>query len=85
MNGSGVPNRTRVRLRVWGVTDADAEHAVDKAGLPPSRRGWDFADVQRVDGARCPIDVNDPKTIAADAGERWAYAVYPAAVDRSVP
>lgn len=68
----------RVRLLVWAVTDRDAQEAVCQAGARPSRAGWMFA-VERVGGARCPIDVTDPGSIAAEVGDRWVYAVYPAA------
>lgn len=67
-----------MRLRVWGETDADVRHAEFKAADRPSRRGWEFTDVERLGGVPCPIDVRDPGAVAADRGYGWAYAVYPA-------
>ena len=73
------PLRTAVRVLAWGATQADIEHALYKASQGPSRNAWDFAEVERLIGIPCPIDVRDPdpKTIATDAGYHWAYAVYP--------
>jgi hypothetical protein len=67
-----------VRLHVWGVTDADIEHAVYKAGQRPSGGAWDLAEVERIQGVPCPIDVRDPGALAGDAGYHWAWVVYPA-------
>ena len=74
---TGLP-RTAMRVLAWGVTQADIEHALDKASQGPSRNAWDFAEVERLTGIPCPIDVRnpDPTTIATDAGYHWAYAVY---------
>lgn len=69
----------KVRLRVWGFTAADVLHAIDAAGAGPGRAAWEF-DVERLDGAVCPLDVRDPKVLAADAGYHWAYCAYPVAV-----
>jgi hypothetical protein len=66
-----------MRARVWGVTDAEAERALNKASWGQSRKGWEFSEVERLTGEHCPIDVADPATIAAERGEFWAYAVYP--------
>jgi hypothetical protein len=71
--------RIAVHVLAWGVTQADIEHALYKAGQGPSRNAWEFAEVERLTGIPCPIDVRDPAptTIATDAGYHWAYAVYP--------
>jgi hypothetical protein len=62
------------------VTKADQEHAVYKASQGASRTGWEFVATERHDGTRCPFDTRDPdpKSIAAESGYHWAYAVYPA-------
>lgn len=72
----GQRNRVTVRLLVWGATDEQAEHADRRAREGDSRRGWDFVNVELLAGAVCPINTQDPKVIAADAGADWAYAVY---------
>jgi hypothetical protein len=71
-----------VLLRAWGVTDADVEYAVQMASWPSSRRGWDFA-VERLTSASCPLNVEDPKSIAGEADYGWAYVAYPADAARS--
>lgn len=72
-----------VRAEVWGATDADVERAVDNAKTPPSRRAWDFTRIERLQGAKCPIDARnaDPRSLAAEAGYGWAYAVYAVRAD----
>lgn len=76
------PSRARtgspraVRVLAWGVSAQDVDQAVRRAGAGPSRRGWQFEHVERIESDACPLDVQDPKTIAADAGQGWAYAVY---------
>ena len=72
------PTRVRVRLFAWGITGADIERAVNDAGWRQSRQDWDFVEIQRLDGPSCPLNLCDPATIAADEGNHWAYAVYPA-------
>jgi hypothetical protein len=67
-----------VVVRAWGTTGADIEHAVYMAQRGQWRRAWHVADVQRFAESACPIDVDDPKAIATDRGEHWAYAVYSA-------
>jgi hypothetical protein len=70
-------NRVPVRVLAWGVSGDDAEAAVSRAGFGAARAGWDFTRVERVTEGSCPVDVSDPRVIAADCGAGWAYAVYP--------
>jgi hypothetical protein len=70
-----------VRVLAWGLTKEDAETAVRVAGFGPSRAAWDFTRIDWVTDGACPIDIRDPKVIAADAGSGWAYAVYPGDAD----
>lgn len=69
--------RGDVRAHVWGMTEADVEHAIGRASWGPWRRSWVFVQIERLDGPICPIDVNDGKAIAVGTGDGWAYAVYP--------
>jgi len=70
--------RTAVRVQAWGVTGADVEHALYRAEQGESRNAWDFVEIDRLPlGTPCPIDLQDPKPIAAGSGYHWAYAVYP--------
>ncbi|HEV2347385.1 MAG TPA: hypothetical protein VGS97_25040 [Actinocrinis sp.] len=70
------PGATPVRLLVWGVTEADQNRAVSKAGQAPSRGLWDFVQTDRVSGPTCPLDLKDGKSLAADQGYHWAYVAY---------
>jgi hypothetical protein len=72
-----------VRLLVWGVTEADQERAISRAAFGEARASWQFVTVERQSGTRCPIDTRnpDPKAIAVESDDRWAYAVYPANYD----
>jgi hypothetical protein len=76
------PGTLAVRLFVWGENDADQEHAIRKAGYGGGRTRWQFVTIERHSGTESPIYIEDPKTIAAEAGPRWAYAVYPAEATR---
>jgi hypothetical protein len=71
-----VPPRSPVRLRVWGATPAEQEQAIRKAGQGWGRNSWDFVATERLDGAVCPLDLHDGKSIAAESGYGWAYVVY---------
>lgn len=83
MNGPGNETATEyqgampVRVLAWGAAPADVEGALRRAGQGFGRSGWQFAEVERLQGTPCPIDTRDPMTIAAEAGFDWAYAVYP--------
>jgi hypothetical protein len=66
-----------MRARVWGVNETEIERALHKARWGQGRGGWEYDDVERLTGEDCPIDVADPKAVAAERGEFWAYAVYP--------
>lgn len=68
----------RVHLLAWGLTEQHVDKAVRTAQGRPARRAWDFAEVERSTDDACPINVCDPKVIAADCGSGWAYAVYAA-------
>lgn len=76
------PSRTlppvRVRLVTWGLTDRHAAIAEDVARSGPSRTRWTFTKIEQRTEDTCPIDPTDPKVIAADAREGWAYAAYAA-------
>lgn len=65
-----------VRVRAWGLTDEEAEAAVKRSVQGWGRSGWEIAVVERLTGAPCPLDVNDPRALAAQADFGWAYAVY---------
>jgi hypothetical protein len=71
-------NAIDVRLLVWGLTEADQEGAVDRAGQGWSRKAWEFVETERLASDVCPLNLKDAKSIAADAGKGWAYIVYPA-------
>jgi anti-anti-sigma factor len=68
----------RVRLLVWGLTDRHVQTAEQQARSTSARIAWDFTRTDRHTEDSCPIDISDPKVIAADCGPGWAYAVYPA-------
>lgn len=70
-------SRVRVRLLAWGLTQGHAETAARYAESKASRASWEFAQVEQATSDACPIDITDPKAIAADLGPGWAYAVYP--------
>jgi hypothetical protein len=76
------PTRIAVRLIAWGLTDQHADTAVQMAQRGQSRARWNFVQIERSTDDACPIDVCDPKVIAADCGSGWAYAVFPAEVAR---
>ena len=71
------PARAPVILHVWGVTVADQEHAIYRAGQGESRNSWDFIETKRLTGKLCPIDTRTPGpgSIALDSGYHWAYVV----------
>jgi hypothetical protein len=71
------PLRSPVRLRVWGTTPAEQEQAIRRAGQGWGRNGWEFIETERLDGAICPLDLHDRKSIAAESGYGWAYLAYP--------
>ena len=81
MIGSDTAGTVSVHVVAWGLTDHHAQTAVQSAQRGRFRWGWNFARVDRTTEGACPIDVNDPKVIAADCGSGWAYAVYPAESD----
>jgi hypothetical protein len=66
-----------VRAQLWGVTEADIDYALRKAKAGEFRRTWEFATIERLSGIPCPLDMHDPKAIAAEQGYHWAYVVYP--------
>lgn len=70
------PEVIPVRAKLWGETEADQERALDCARRSPWRNGWDFVEVERRDGSTCPLDLKDPKALAAEQGYGWAYVVY---------
>jgi len=65
-------------LHVWGVTEADQERAISKAGQGESRNAWEFVKTERLKDIPCPINARDPEpnAIATDSGDNWAYVVY---------
>jgi hypothetical protein len=67
----------RVRLLVWGLTDRHIQTAERHARNESARGAWVFTQIDRLTEGPCPIDISDPKVIAADCGSGWAYAVYP--------
>jgi hypothetical protein len=69
--------KVAVHVQAWGVTNADIEHALYRAEVQPSRHGWEFAEIERLTGVPCPLDVRNPgpRALAADAGYHWAYLV----------
>lgn len=76
--GAPQPPRLPVRLVVWGVTDADVEHAIRKASQAERRHTWEFiGEPDRHRSTTCAITDDDGPTIAQKAGYHWAYAVYP--------
>jgi hypothetical protein len=72
------PGRVPVLLLAWGLTEADTAMAVKCAEQRPSRVAWEFVHIDKLTDGACPIDISDPKVIAADCSSGWAYAVYPA-------
>lgn len=73
--------RAPVRVAAWGLTPAHVGVAVDEMGLRPTRPSWSIAVFESKTGLPCPLNLDDKALIAAQAGDGWAYAVYPAAVD----
>lgn len=63
-----------MRLLAWGVTEADQERAIHRAGQSPSRNRWDF-EIERASGTTCPLNLDDPKALASERGYHWAYIV----------
>lgn len=66
----------QVCANVWGETEADQGQALDHAQRAPSRNTWDFVEVDRRTGGTCPLNLKDPRALAADQGYGWAYVVY---------
>jgi hypothetical protein len=75
MDMSRRTGRIAVRVRAWGVTGADVEHALHRAGQAPSRNAWEFEQIERATEVKCSLDLNDPGVLAADQGYHWAYVV----------
>lgn len=75
--------RVGVRIKAWGAESAQLEFAVYLAQERPAARWWHIASIERLDGVSCPLDLEDPGSIAADCGPGWAYVVYPAGRGRS--
>lgn len=67
-----------VKLRVWGTTPGGIRRATSRAEAGPSRAEWDFVSTEQLTGAPCPLDLEDPGSIAAESGLDWAYVAYPA-------
>ncbi len=70
----------RVRLRIWGCTAADLQHAEANAthyqyanGL-----GWTVVEVIPSTGTPCPIPMRDPTALTQNALYDAAWAAYPA-------
>lgn len=76
MSAVGQAARVRVRVRVWGLTDADVVTAERRAARGWGRNGWEFGEVERTVGGVCPLDVRDPGAVAAGADFGWAYTVH---------
>jgi len=68
--------RVPVRLVAWGVTDADVEHAIDRAEVGPGRYAWEFVETERLGDLPCPLAPDDPRALAQEAGYHWAYVAY---------
>ena len=66
----------RVKLRVWGVTDTEIEHAIRRAGIGAGQVNWK-PDIHRLSAVPCPLALDDPAAIAAESGPGWAYVAYP--------
>ena len=69
---------TPVILHIWGTTALAEATAERVAGNGWSRALWEFVHVERVSGLSCPLDLLDPRSIAAESDDTWAYVVYPA-------
>jgi len=75
--GAPQPPRIPVRLVVWGVTEADVEHAIRKASQAEQRNTWEIVgEPDRRRGTTCAITGDEGPTIAQKAGYHWAYAIY---------
>lgn len=70
------PGTIHVHLLAWGLTKADQDRAVYRAGQGHSRNAWEFVETERLTGEVCPLNLRDGRSIAADAGYGWAYVVY---------
>lgn len=82
MAKGSVIHRVPVRARLWGLTDADRKRAFDHAQRSPWRNGWDFVEVDDNSDDTCPLNLKDPKALAAQQGYGWAYVVYHAEATR---
>ena len=71
-----------VWLRVWGLTQADAENAEHTARTSSGAGLWEITDVVATCGGRCPIPMRDRLVIGQGAYYGWAWAAYPASVAR---
>jgi hypothetical protein len=52
-------------------TASSLEFAVGRCARP----FWALAEVERLIGVPCPLNVHDPSALAAEAGYGWAYVV----------
>ncbi len=71
-----IPAEVPIRLVVWGATEDDVKRAISEASWGWGRLTWEFVEIERHIGVPCPIDVEDPWSIAADRHYDWAYAAF---------
>jgi len=74
---TGVRGRLPVRALLWGRTDADLWRALSHAQGAPSRGAWEFVTEQQqtLTSPTCPLNLEDPRALAAEQGYGWAYVV----------
>lgn len=84
-DGAPVAARISVCALLWGRTDTDLWRALDHARSGSSRSGWRFVDEEQecVTGATCPLDLADPRALAAGQGYGWGYVVLRASGGRA--
>lgn len=73
-------SRSLVRLVTWGRDEVHLRRAYGEFALHPVRALWRVADTVSTSKGLCPVSVDDPAVIVAQAGDGWLYAVYPAGV-----
>lgn len=75
--------RIPVRALLWGKTDADLWRALDRAQRSPSRTAWEFVAEQQqaLTSPTCPLNLHDPKALAAEQGYGWAYLILHASAE----
>lgn len=70
-------SRAPVRLVAWALDEDRLGSAYDDFALQPVRAVWRVTGDESTTSASCAVSLDDPWVVVAQAGDGWAYAVYP--------